>query len=68
MSQSLNWPVSDLETHGFTSCAYCNKLVTQDTALVKEFHNASNDMETETFCGIACRDIWYLARLRKEGL
>lgn len=68
MTRAIEWDFSDLETHGFTTCAHCHKSVTQMTALVQPYHNNTNTKRQETFCGVDCRNLWYLGQLRKGGL
>ena len=58
---------SDLELHGFTTCAWCNKLMHQTSALVAVYYT-QHQQEHEWFCGEPCKQTWYIDRLNRAGM
>lgn len=65
MSHLTDGNFADLELYGFTTCVYCNKTITQDTALVKTYFTDEDEEQQETFCSVICHDIWYIDHLQQ---
>jgi hypothetical protein len=54
----------DSNWHGMTMCAECDKVIPQELALVKKYHDEGRQEKEEHFCGSNCHDQWDLNRLR----
>ena len=66
-------PQGDLFLHGYTQCAECGRLLAQEDAAVHVYYD-NNGQQEEHFCPDtlkpeeSCQQVWYMKRLRREGV